>query len=290
LIQKKQNEAKKQYQPNGQGCQFDTTARYMAQSAAVSKAMTTGYSVDFNKVGNNKSGSPGAAGPAALQKTRWETYKTKFCDGDSNNGKAGCATGNALANAHVLPSKTIFDKETIDMTDADVREAVNQLMFNITDYEASDPILAKSQKSASGLQQRRENREYLAQMDAVGALAYSVIAERVPGKVAAEIQELRQKMGIQQPSAHPSAREIRQSVVEQLWDPGYYKALYDGPSTISQKEIYLKAYSLVLLYNMIEKQEKISNVYAIETANMLDAFDKSRHNVSSSAPVQESGP
>ncbi len=46
--------------------------------------------------------------------------------------------------------------------------------------------------------------------------------------------------------------------------------LYDNPSTIAQKELYLKAYSLVMLYDMISKQEKISNAYAIETAAILE--------------------
>ncbi len=86
-------------------------------------------------------------------------------------------------------------------------------------------------------------------------------------------------------SLTPSQRELRQSVVEQLWDPNYYKDLYDNPSTIMQKDVYLKAYSLMLLYQVISKQEKISDVYALETANMLGGT-RTATKAAASAPLQ----
>jgi hypothetical protein len=286
--QRMELEAKKLYQPTNQACQFDTTARYLGRSANVSKAVTTGYTLDFNKIGNGDKDSPAAGGPETLQKARWEVYQSKFCDSKSNNGAAGCSTSAAMANMDVLPSKTIFAKETIDMTDADTRDAVSQLLFNITGYETPDLIPEKALKSSIGLQQRQENREYIAQMDAGSGLAAAVVADRVPGAEATEIQAIRRKMGLSvtYASPTPSNREIRQAIIEQLWDPNYYLELFDSPATLTQKELYLKAYSLVMLYDIIAKQERISTVYAIETANMLDQQDHSRHGAPSSAPFK----
>lgn len=284
--QNAQLEAKKKYQATSQGCQFDTTAKYLGRSQRVSDAVAAGYAMDFNKIGNNDKDSPAATGPAALQKSRWQEYQSKFCDKDGNGGNAGCAAVLPTAGMSALPSKTIFGKETIDMTDTNTRAAVSQLLFNITGYEASEPIITSALKSAIGLEQQQDNREYIARMDAIGSLAYSVVAERFPGTAAPEIQAMRQKAGITDASPTPSQREIRQAIVEQLSDPGYYKALYDDPSTIPQKELYLKAYNLRLLYDMISKQEKISNAYAIETANMLERSASGRHGATSSAPVR----
>lgn len=280
-----QLEAKRKYQVTDQGCRFDTTARYLGRSQQVSDAVAAGYAMDFNKIGNSDKNTPSATGPGALQKSRWQEYKNKFCDKDNNGGHAGCTGDLAAANMHVLPSKTIFGKETIDMTDADTRSAVNQLLFNITGYEAPEPITVGAQDSGSGLEQRQNNREYLARMDAVGALAYSVVAERFPGVAAPEVQAMRQKAGITNASVTPSEREIRQSIIEQLNDPAYYQDLYDHPATVAQKELYLKAYNLRLLYDMISKQEKISNAYAIETATMLERSTNSRHGATSSDPL-----
>jgi hypothetical protein len=77
-------------------------------------------------------------------------------------------------------------------------------------------------------------------------------------------------MGVSTASANPSERELRQAVLEQLWDPGYYVGLGDDPSTATQKEIYLEAYNLMLLYQLVNKEEKISNVYAVQTAALLE--------------------
>ena len=287
IIQMEQADAKKRYQPTDQACIFDTTARYMSQSSVLKNAISTGYSLDFSMIGNNQVGFPAEYGPAFLHRARWNMYKTKFCDMTSNNGFAGCIAPTPATNAHIMPSITLFAKETIDMTNPDTRDAVTELIYNITGYVTPDPIAggALALSSSHALEQRQTNREYITQMDAVGALVYSVVADRVPGRTipgvageAPEIRDMRMKMGIAfaDSSLTPSARETRQAIVEQLWDPGYYKELYDSPSTITQKEIYLKAYSLVMLYEVIAKQEKISNVYALETANMLEKTDNTR--------------
>ena len=287
LIQIEQADAKKRYQPTDQACVFDTTARYMSQSSVLRDAISTGYSLDFSMIGNNQVGFPAQYGPASLHNLRWNIYQTKFCDMTSNSGFSGCPGVTPATNAHIMPSRTLFARETIDITDPDIRDAVTELIYNITGYIAPNPIMAGALalSSPSALQQRQTNREYITQMDAVSALVYSVVADRIPGRTipgvageAPEIRDMRTKMGIAfaDSSLTPSVREIRQAIVEQLWDPGYYKELYDSPSTITQKEIYLKAYSLVMLYDVISKQEKISNVYALETANMLDKIDRTR--------------
>ncbi|MCE9507184.1 MAG: hypothetical protein K8R48_02560 [Alphaproteobacteria bacterium] len=287
--QRFQFQGRKTYQPTNQVCQFDTTAKYLSHSKGRSTSMMKGYAKDFSKIGNADKDSPAAGGPATLQKARWDIYKDKFCDPKSNNGASGCTTATEMTNAHILPSKTIFTKETIDLEEPDTAEAVSQLLFNITGYEVPELIPETALKATAGLEQRQEDREYVAQMDAVSALATAVIADRMPGQEAPEIKEMRQKSGVPEAliSDKPSHREIRQAIIEQLWNPNYFKELYDNPNTISQKELYLKAYGLVMLYDMIEKQEKISTVYAIETANMLDKSDNSRHGASGSAPVKQ---
>ena len=148
--------------------------------------------------------------------------------------------------------------------------ATNELIYNITGYEASDPSAKDSLESAVTQDKRAEQRAYAAQMDVVGSLVYGVIGDRTPGPAAPEVQQLRQKEGISDASAHPSDREIRQSVVEQLWDPNYYVDLGDSPSTTSRKEMYLSAYNLMLLYKVIDKTERIANAFAVTTSNILD--------------------
>lgn len=285
--QKSELEAKRQYTPSEEACQFDTNARAVSATGGVATAMTRGYANDFNRLGNNEKGTPATEGMRSLQKHRFDIYRTKFCDGNSNNGVAGCAPGLPMANAHVLPSKTIFGRETINMKDADTRLAIDELLMNITGYAVPDPTLTGAQDSATGKGVRQTKREYITQMDATGALAYMTVADRVMGPPSPYIQAIRQQSGIADPSPTPSKREVRQAMVERLWDPNYITRLLNNPSTITQREIEMKAYSLLMLYDLIEKQEKISTAFAIQTANILDAQDKSRHNVSDQATMNK---
>lgn len=284
-VQEKKIEGHKQYQPTDQACQFDTLARYLARGRQLSAAATAGYTADFSKIGSNDKNEIGATGKAGVNRTRFEKYQNKFCNGVTNNGHAGCAPGNPAADRHVLPSRTIFAKETIDTSDPDTQAALDELIFNITGYDVPDTIPGGSLKSATGKEQRQENREYLAQMDAVNALVASVVSDRIPGALSPEVKALRVKAGVTDASEKPSLREIRQATIEQLWDPNYYRDLNENAVTAAQKELYLKAYGLMALRDIIDKQEKISVVYAIEAANLLNKTDRSRHSVSSSAPT-----
>jgi len=276
LHQEKEYEAKKEYIPTDEGCRFDTTAHYMNTAGAVKKAVSTGYSADFSKTVSNKAGTPAANGKASDAKVRWDNYVAKFCDRSANDGGAGCTANGTQPNAHILPSRTLFAKPTIDMTNADTRDAVNQLIFNVSGYKVPDPMPPAILESAAGKERRLHSRENLTQMDAVGALVWDVVAERSQGKAAPEVQAMRQRMGASDASPNPSEREIRQSVVEQLWDPAYYVHLIDGSATTAQKDLYLRAYNLYMLYRLIEKTEKIATVQAVQTANMLEATAEGR--------------
>lgn len=284
-VQQREFENKTQHIVSDEACRFDTTAKYLTRNMQLAKAVSTGVSNNFNMLGNNTTGTPAAAGPAPVLATRWQAYVSQFCDPTQNGGKIPC-TATPNANAHITPSKTIFGRKTINMDDPVTREAVNQLVFNITGFETPEPLPPEVQQSAMGKEQRQKNREALAQRDAVGALVWSVIGERTTGEAAAEILQMRQRMGVPNASDRPSEREIQQKIVEGLWDPRFYVQLNDSRGTIAQKEIFLKAYSLVLLYKIIEKTERISNVYAIQAANLLDVTDNSRRDGREVEPVK----
>jgi hypothetical protein len=269
------------FAPTDAGCRFDTAATYMATAGRTATAVSTSLSQDLSELGNAKPGTPAVNGPGAVNRSRFETYRNRFCDHLANAGGTACGGTSATApNAHIMPSVTLFGRETIDMSNEDTMVAVNELVYNITGYEQPETIDPTVLQSPQGKESRLGNRAYLAQMDAVNALAFSIVAERAPGQATPEVQQLRQRMGIGDASANASDREIRQSIIEQLWDPAYYVNLTDGSTSVAQKEVFLQAYNLMLLYRMYEKTERIANAHAIETANLLEK--KSR-------PLREGG-
>ena len=279
VIQEEELETRKANHPNDQACQFDTQAHTMTKTDQVASAVTRGFVADSNKMAYAPVGTPAATSNAAYVDARVTLHATKFCDPASNGGAAGCVgvPPVAMRGADIMPSKTIFGELTLEMENPDVRDALTELVTNITGYKPMSSIPNDVLNTPAGQQARVEQRRYLAQMDAITGLIYSVIADRAPSGdpsapgVPGGIQELRLRQGISAPtvSTAPSSREVRQAVLEQIRDPKYYTDLIDAPSTVAQKDLYLRAYNLMLLYKVIEKTERIALAYAIQTANLV---------------------
>jgi hypothetical protein len=283
-VQDKEIEAIRTYKPTEEGCTFDSTGPHRARASGTGRAVSRGMTSSVNKLGGNKQGTPAAKGAAAWQKSRYENYRTNFCDQYANGGTgANCADG-PMKNAHIYPSKTIFGRETLntDNSDASVvtatENAVNELTLNLTGFEVGDPIDPDVLRQPAGSEQRQLNREYLAQMDVTTSLISSIVGERTPGAAAPHIKAKRLASGVQpnEISDHPSEREIRQADIEQLWSPRYYAHLDGSPTGTTQKELYLRALNVMMLYKLIEKTERISTSFSVQTGNLLKKTDDSR--------------
>lgn len=284
-IQRQEDRAKKQFTATEQGCRFDTAATYRAQANRNTAAYQNLMVKEVVDLGSNKEGSLGSTGTGQLLAERWARYENIFCDPDGNSGDNACGGAMPDANANITPSRTIFGRETIDMSNPNNYLAANEIMFNITGFEPPPPVDSLSQ--SEGKEARQRSRNYLAQMDVATALVSSVIAERMPGEEAPEIAAIRSSVGVDTPSENPSEREIRQASIEQFWDPNYYINLIDNPSVVAREETFLHAYNLMLLYKLIEKTEKIANAYSVQTANILQQADlETRSGVEKFAPTR----
>jgi len=319
-VQKEEIKSKLESQPTDQACRFDTTANYVAQDRVIADALQRGFEWDFVSAANNEYQGIGQYGPGELQNNRWDIYVKNFCDYTAEDCDSGCsAPGGSVTGAQCSPlggtaprypdydiyvSRMLFLNKTIPVNNPNnpnnpnpgsfVEPALLSMMLNVTGYKIPDVILSGAIGTVPGMEQMFTRREYMAQMSAVGSLLYSIAADRMQG-VKAQGQgitpsgpvEMRTMMGVENAYPSPSLREIRQSVVEQLWDPSFYKNLGDDPATISEKELYLKAYGLTMLYDMISKQEKISTAYAVETAEILKEAQYSRVNAFKETPLHQ---
>lgn len=272
-IQRAEVELHRQVEAPPEACTFDISGVYLRRAGVISRAASSAGANDMVARRLGRRGTPAAKGPLADIADRVQTNKDLFCNPKANGGKPGC-TGDAgpFADAHVKPSATIFGKDTLDMSDPRTLAAVNEMARNLTGYKPQQIVAEDALKTASGRGQRMVERELAAQMDAVGSIYWGIVGERVPAGSAPEVQAMRMRIGANQPSSTPSEYEIRQQVVEQLWDPNYYAQLQNSAATTQQKQIYLRAYSVMQMYKLIEKMERISNAYAIQTSNLVDRY------------------
>lgn len=290
-LQKDELQKRIEIAPSDESCRFDTAAIAQRGTAVISKAVSDAIGLDFAKLASNKSGTIASRGAAGVLKDRFDKYAAHFCNPDANGGNAGCtpsalraADANALnppgggtyKEANITPSRTLFGKYTIDMGDKTTGDAVNDMIFNITGYKVPETIPKDVLEKSNGKDQRQVHREYMTQMDAIVGLAGMVVADRAPGVEAPHTQALRTKMGASNAAVRPSEREIRQAKIEELWSPNYYVNLGDNATEITRKELYLQAFNVAQLYELIEKTEKIGAVYAVESGNLIDKYDDSR--------------
>lgn len=299
--QKERIKSQLEHQPTEQACRFDTNANYLAQDRATDEALQNGFEWDFVSLANNEYGSIAQNGPGELQEQRWKIYTQNFCDYSAEDCDSGCSPpgGSALKqctqpsnvsqanmNYDIYVSNMLFRDQTIMASDPVKLLGMQSMMFNVTGFKVPDPIVSGAFGHNAGNAQMFVRREYMARMSAIGSLLYSVVGDRIQGVPSPEPQAMRVSVGMTGTNGTLSLREIRQSIIEQLWDPNFYKNLGDNPAAVSQKELYLKAYSLTMLYDMIAKQEKISTAYAIETAGILEDELNQRHATSGPIPAQ----
>lgn len=272
-VQKAELQLRRTIQPSDDGCRFDTAAPYRNRAIGLSRAVSSAAADDILANATARVGRPSAQGPLADFAARADQNRQLFCNTKANGGKAACTQdAGEYADAHVLPSKTLFGRDTYDLSDRHTLPAINELARNITGYVPAPLRNESSFKSAEGRQQRVADREKLAQMDAAGSLIWSIVGERMPAGSAPEVEQMRIRVGVAQPSSTPSEYEINKQAVEQLWDPNFYASLQDSSPATQQKQIYLRAYSVMQLYKLIDKMERISNVYAIQTSKMIDKY------------------
>ena len=270
----KEAEAVRKFQPADYMCVADTLATTTGQTRAQADAAQNSLVQNIGGQGTNTVGSGVQHGRAEAINRRWDIYANNFCNNQANNGNAGCAGVLPKADKDVAVGTTLFRKDTIDVADPQDVAAVEELTKNIASFQPSDPIAPNSLASVTGREYLLRQRRFQTQMNAVTAVLGDIVGERLPGSGPTMPQAMAARLesgaAPGDVAARPSARELRQAVVDQLWSPKFYNELNDEPHTAIQKEVYLKAYSNVLLYDLISRTEQIATLFAIELGNMTD--------------------
>ena len=271
-IQVREAESVKKYLPNEYTCVADSTARYASQAVYTARAVENSTVTELSDIGLNTQAVDD--GRAEGLNRRWADYSANFCNNQANNGAAGCTAALPNAGADVSVAKTLFRKETINMADPATALATKELVQNLASFETVDPVPPGTLNSVTGREQMLRQRRLQTQMNAVTGVLASVVGDRTPGSgtVAPEVAAQRLDAGVpvSEISDTPSKRELRQAVIDKLWSAKFYRDLGDEPGTVLQKEVYLKAYSNALLYDLIARTEQVATLFSIQLGNMSD--------------------
>jgi hypothetical protein len=296
--------AKKNQAPTTEGCQFDTFAHGIGPGRIISTVASVAEANRQGAIGASVAGSgfSGGKGPSDYIQNRYQRYVTTFCDPYANGGNSPClamqtppvpaatpsnpnpVAGNPvpqpLQNASVAVGTTLFGQDTIPVIQNPLLfTALQEMEANLTGFIPPPTIPGAALLTDQGLEQDERNRRYRTRAGVLSALFWDVAGDRLPATDATgtapvqagqALQSLRLREGITSASPTPSMQEMLRAMIESLSGPNAAVSMGESPGAIAQREVQIMAYNNLLLYRLIEKQEKQAVAHAVDAALMLE--------------------
>lgn len=281
--------------PGEQVCVVGTMGGGMTRANTVRRAMgralsdehaaiTTNRRYDF---GTTTPRLPTADGRASDSEERWSEYVARYCNSDDNAGSAGCAAMGSTPGFDVNITDMIFSKDTIDMTDANIRASLKELSRNLLEPVVMEPIPAEVIGDVGtgivGVSEGRINMLQRRSLAAQRLLAYEafdhILARRMPGSRLNEgpdnlIQNLRERSGVNVAdiSSNPSYEEVVNAVISERFRTGvYHNDLISDPAVVKSELVTLQAWHVIQQHDQLDLMDRFAMLLAAQVANEVNA-------------------
>lgn len=256
----------RELRPGENTCVAGTVTGGMARSNNFRRAYSASAPAEKAGRSGNAAGTPGASGPAADMSERWQTYTTRYCKRNDNNGFSGCTADQAFAGADLDVAGTIFLKDTIDLRDRDTEQTVNDLLENIVEPFVKDVVPATAVDSASGSAAILAGESYKTRRQTIYDSLYQVVARRVPGSgMGSFIEPLRTAAGISPGmiSDNPSYNEIMQAMMSERFRSGKYAlSQIDDPENNQREMVIQHAFQLMQMSDQLDLMDRYALMLA----------------------------
>jgi hypothetical protein len=279
-LQNFQLEASRAQRPSATVCSGGTAAGGMLRADTFRRAYAAQAPAEKNPRTANAKGSTSAQGSGQDLKARWDDYTANYCDPDYNAGAAGCTTAGANVNRDLDVPGEIFEKDTIDVTDADTKAATDALLENIADPHANDPVQAAATKSTIGRQMLLRGRAYQARRQAIYDALYYVLSNRIPGSGMKDFADSMKGAAGYDPSVlskNPSHNEMMQVMMADRFRTGNYAfSQVDEPENNQREAVIQQAFQTMELSDQLDLLDRYAFVLAAATGQQIN--DGANHN------------
>ncbi len=218
-------------------------------------------------------GFKSSAGVASDLGERWKNYLTRYCKKDFNNGVSGCEEDMPYADMDVNATKTIFSKETIDLTNEELRTATNDLITNLAEPLALNTTPESAVKSTTGQKNILSKESYKAKRQTVYNALYHIISRRAPGsQMGTLLTPLRKASGIEtsQIAINPSYNELIHAMTTERFRSGNYSIKQmDEPENAKRELVIQQAYQVILLNDQIELLDRQALILAAQISDNI---------------------
>lgn len=262
--------------PSETVCVGATTAGGMARAANIRRAYATSAPRERLNRSGARQGTAAANGPGADQGERWQDYVANYCDPTVNGGAAGCTAAGPMAGRDLDVTGEIFEKDTIDVRDANTRKVVDDLLTNIVEPVTMAPVPVEMLSGAEGQQKFLEGEAYKTRRQVLFDAVYYIVARRVPGSDMAEfIEPIRVSAGLTNSSDNPSHNEVMDALMVDRYRSGQNTTnQVDEPENNARELVMQQALQAMQMSDQIDLLDRYALVIAARVGKSVKEHSK----------------
>jgi hypothetical protein len=275
----------REQRPSEQVCVAGTVTGSMTRASTFRRAYEMAATAERAPRGSNDTSA--ASGNAAYKnigsamKADWQNYVTNYCDQNYNGGASGCPGASGTMPGRDLDvTGEIFMKDTIDLkgtTDPNAKQVIDDLLKNIAEPFAKDPVAAGSLDSSKGQQTMLNSQAYRAKRQVIYDALYHIISRRAPGAgtaggaddEATYLGQIRQAAGLDPSyfSQNPSHNEIMEVMMSERFRTGQYSIeQIDEPENNDREMVVQQAFQAMLLSDQLDLLDRYGLVLAAQAS------------------------
>jgi len=223
-------------------------------------------------------------------KKRWDKYVAKYCDKNENAGSSGCEDDGILMGKDINLTDTIFSRETIEIADQGIADAVNDLVINIAEPIVTKPMPKGLYNSTEGKQAILDMEAYKSRRQVILDAVNQVVSRRLPGsQMGPYMQNLRKDVGMNEESLsslapyNPSYNEIMHYMTSERFRTGAFSVdQIDEPENNQRERVVQSAFFLMQLNDMSDLLDKQSMLLTAQvSASINDSIEVSNSGIGS---------
>ncbi len=262
-------QSERELQTSEQLCVVGSVSGSLARAHALTDAYGRAAAADAARRSGGEKGTSGERGTAADIAARWQDVRTRYCDPDENNGQNTCVSSGGFVNADIDVAGSVFEKDTIDVTDPAVRHAVDTLVANIAEPFIENNIPESQLATTVGIQRQLERDEVRAKRQTIHSALQYTIARRAPASGnGAFVAAIRDTAGIPPDllSNNPSYHEIMDAMLVERYRSGQYTLdQADTPANAERDVTVQNAFQVMQMHDYLELLDRYALMLAAQT-------------------------
>lgn len=270
-------------------CEGAVVVSGLTHTAAFRRAYNAAAPAEMLPRSANAAGTAAATGTAADIDARWKNYTARYCQKAYNNGASGCAADSPFVNQDIDVTGTVFLKDTIDVTNNDVKKSVDDLIINIAEPFAKNVIPPGAVNSATGQESVLDGESFKARRQTIYDALYHIVSRRIPGSgsdMATLISPVRAAAGISSVSNNPSHNEVMQALTQEKFRSGKYAlSEIDEPENNQRELVLQQVLQMIQMNDQLDLMDRYALLLAAQVGEEVNSM-KSAGSAADEAPVK----